>query len=189
MEPLYFPEKIEGDKILLSQHQPYEAEVLFSAVDSDRERLRKFLPWVDYTQTLQDEKNYIENSLDHWDRQSFFAYSIYRKEDMRLVGVGNVHSISWQDERCELGYWITSEFEGQGLISDYVRTIERVCFELGFYRIEIRCDSKNNRSAAVPLRNGYQKEGHLRSDSVFKGRRRGTLIFAKLRTDGSDGRV
>ncbi len=183
MEPFFLPENIEGELVIIKQHQPHEAKALFDLVDRDRERLRKFLPWVDSTQTLQDEKNYIGNCLDSWDQQTIFAYSIYRKADMELVGVGNVHSIAWTHERCEVGYWIASEFEGQGLISDFVRTIEKTCFELGFYRIEIRCDSKNTRSAAVALRNGYQKEAHLRSDSVLNGRRRGTLIFAKLKTD------
>jgi ribosomal-protein-serine acetyltransferase len=183
MEPFYLPEQIAGEQILLQQHAPHEAEILFKAVDTNRERLGKFLPWVDSTQAVQDEKNYIENCLDKWDQQILFAYSLYRKSDLQFLGVGNVHSISWKDERCELGYWILREYEGQGYISDFVRTIEATCFKLGFFRIEIHCDAKNVRSAAIPLRNGYEKEGHLRSDTIVNGKRRGTLIFAKLRTD------
>jgi ribosomal-protein-serine acetyltransferase len=183
MEPLHFPEKIEGQSILICRHASYEAQALFSAVDRDRERLRRFLPWVDFTLSLQDEINYLEDAHQKWDEKIFFAYSLYRKSDGELVGTANVHSISWKNECCELGYLIFNQFEGQGYISDYVQTIEKVCFELGFFRIEIRCDSKNERSAAVPIRNGYRKEAHIRADTVFNGRRRGTLIFGKLRTD------
>jgi ribosomal-protein-serine acetyltransferase len=183
MESLHFPEQIEGETIWIRRHSSHEAKALFAAIDQDRERLRKFLPWVDFTQTLEDEENYLENAQQKWEEQEFFAYTLYRKSDGELIGTGNVHSISWKNECCELGYVIFSEFEGQGFVSDYVRTIEKVCFDLGFFRVEIRCDAKNTRSAAVPLRNGYQKEAHLRSDTVFNGRRRGTLIFAKLRTD------
>jgi RimJ/RimL family protein N-acetyltransferase len=92
-----------------------------------------------------------------------------------------VHTISWTHESCEIGYWIAKEFEGRGYISETVKLLEDTLFQLGFHRIEIRCSSTNQRSAAVPKRLGYRHEGTLIAHQKEFGQWRDTLIFAKLR--------
>ena len=60
----------------------------------------------------------------------------------------------------------------------------RFAFSIGMKRVEIRCDVRNTRSAAVAERAGYQLEGTLRSDSRgTDGQLRDTHIFAKLSSD------
>lgn len=160
---------------------------MFLCVDQDRERLRKFLPWVDGTRTLEDEKAYIQMTLEKWESGQLFDYSIYLKADGAYLGNVGIHSIFWEHDRCEIGYWILGRFEGQGYMSEAVRALEATCFETGFHRVEIRCSSKNVRSASIPERLGYRHEGTLREDSLEKGVRRDTLVFAKLRTDPACG--
>ena len=83
-------------------------------------------------------------------------------------------------QRCELGYWILGDFEGQGYMSEAVRVLEAACFAVGFHRIGIRCSSKNARSAGVPRRSGYTLDGTLRQHALERGERRDTLVFSKL---------
>ncbi|CDN43365.1 GNAT family N-acetyltransferase [Paenibacillus sp. P22] len=48
--------------------------------------------------------------------------------------------------------------------------------------IEIRCDSRNGRSAAVALRCGYMQEGVLRRHSIDpSGSPRDTMVYSKVR--------
>jgi RimJ/RimL family protein N-acetyltransferase len=177
---------IAGEQVMLRKIALYMAETMFEAVDSDRERLRVFLSWVDEVKTLEDERRYIIDSHSKWDGHSLFDYGLFSREDGAYLGSVGVHTIAWDHDRCELGYWILAGHEGKGLMTDAVRTLEAALFELGFHRIEIRCNSRNERSAQLPKRNGYQLDGVLRQDCIEHGDYRDTLVFSKLSTDARE---
>lgn len=182
MEKKYLPNKIEGERILLQRHKLELAEQMFNYVDKDRERLRLFFPWVDQTKNLEDEKYYIKMTIEDWQDQTLFDYGIFRKSDMTYMGNCGVHTIAWCVDRCELGYWILGEFEGQGFMSEAVQSLEKTLFELGFNRIEIRCEPSNAKSASIPRRLHYQLEGHLKENLRLNGRYVDTMVFAKLKS-------
>ena len=177
------PQHFETERLILKRHTLDFAERIFKVVDAERSRLRQFLPWVDLTLTLEDERNYIKSTQTRWSNFEQFDYSLFRKSDAVFLGTCGIHNISWQNERCELGYWIGTEFEGQGYISESVKGLEGIIYDLGFHRIEIRCSVANSLSADVARRNGYSLDGTLREDSFENGTRRSTHIFAKLKTE------
>lgn len=183
MEKTHLPDQIESERILLKRHSPDLAAQMFQYVDQDRKRLREFLPWVDFTRSVEDEASYIRMTQERWQNHSLFDYGIFRKSDSLYMGNCGVHSIAWQHDRCELGYWILGAFEGQGYVSEAVRALENVLFQVGFNRIEIRCASTNLRSARVPRVNGYRLEGVLRQDAVENGGYRDTYVFGKLKNE------
>lgn len=183
MEKSFLPEQIEGSRIVLRRHSLDLAEQMFRYVDQDRKRLREFLPWVDSTTTVNDEIGYIKMTQEKWEQHSLFDYGIFRKADSLYMGNCGVHSIAWQHNRCELGYWILGTFEGQGFMSESVKTLEKVLFEIGFNRIEIHCSSQNLRSANVPRANSYRLEGLQRQDVIENGKYRDTFIFSKLKSE------
>lgn len=185
MDKKPLPERIEGARVILTKHSLENAVRMFAYVDRDRERLRKFLPWVDAVKSVDDEVAYIESTIDKWAAFDYFDFGIFRNADAVYLGNAGVHSIAWGDDRCEIGYWILGDFERQGYISDAVTLLEKACFATGFNRVEIRCSSLNARSANVPRRNGYTLDGMLRQDAVENGGYRDTLVFSKLRSDRS----
>jgi len=178
-----FREKIEGKKVILKKHNLSLATNMFSYVDQDRERLEKFLPWVFMTNSVKDEEDYILSTHKKWDEMSLFDYGLFRKEDDLYMGNLGVHTINWESNSCELGYWILGEFEGNGYMSDAVLTLEQYLFQQGFNRIQIRCSSINERSSNIPKRNQYQLDGVLREDAVELGEYRDTKIFSKTAGD------
>lgn len=166
----------------LKKHTPDRAYLMYEEVDQDRERLRRFLPWVDHLTSVEDELWYINETISEWEEGNLFDYGMYTTEGEYIGNIG-VHTIQWKWNCCELGYWIVHRAEGQGYISTAVQMLEEVLFETGFHRIEIRCDPNNAKSAAVPQRCGYTFEGVLRQSLVFKGQYRDTAVYSKLRTD------
>ncbi len=183
MERFSFKEKLDGERIYLKRHDIELAETMFKYVDEDRERLGQFLPWVDFTKTIEDEVNYIKHTHERWDERALFDYGIYRRGDDKYLGNCGVHTIRWEHDYCELGYWILGDFEGQGFMSEAVRILESYLFEEGFNRIQVRCSDINSRSENIPKNNGYIYEGTSRKDSIEKGKYRSTKMFSKLSSE------
>jgi len=178
---------IVGKTLVLKKHESSLAPVMFETINRDRHNLRQFLPWVDGTKTQQDSVDYIQLTEKEWAAGSLFDYGIFLRATSTYIGNIGVHTIAWKHRRAEIGYWLVSEFQGKGHMSEALSILEKELFHLGFNRLEIRCSSKNIRSANVPKRNHYQHEGILRQDCLeFHGNDqvfRDTLIFAKLKND------
>ncbi|MBV2167640.1 MAG: GNAT family N-acetyltransferase [Bdellovibrio sp.] len=181
MKAQYLPEMISSTRITLRKHQMDLAEIMFRYVDEDRTRLGRFLPWVAWTKGIHDERDYIEMTHRQWADYKMFDYGIFLNDGQVYVGNVGVHTIAWDHNRCELGYWILGKYEGQGYISEAVKALEAVLFNLGFFRIEIHCSGTNARSGGVAERCGYVLEGRLRQHAIENGQRRDTLIYAKLK--------
>lgn len=64
----------------------------------------------------------------------------------------------------EIGYWISVRHVGRGYATEAAAALTRVAFEVhGVERMEIRCDPRNEASAAVPRKLGYTHEATLRA--------------------------
>jgi ribosomal-protein-serine acetyltransferase len=175
--------EIKAERITLKRHSLELAAEMFAAVEKDRERLRRFLPWVDQTKKLEDEQGFIQMTLDKWETFEHFDFGLFRKSDGAYLGNIGVHRLEWGDQRCELGYWIFGAHEGQGFMAEAVRALEQELFGMGFNRIEICCSSLNLRSAGVPRRCGYHLDGVMRQDGIENGKFRDTMVFSKLRSE------
>ena len=174
---------IESERIVLRKHDLRQANSMLTYVNKDRSRLRKFLPWVDYVKTVEDERKFIKRTHKGWKENTLFDFGIFRKSDLKYMGNIGVHSIRWDRYSCEFGYWILGEFEGQGYVSEAVKALESEMFGLGFNRIQIRCNNVNKRSASVPRACGYTHEGTIRQDGIDLGKFRDTMVFGKLKKE------
>lgn len=174
-----FSEKLMGRTICLCKNEESVAEEMFSVIDRNRNQLAEFLPWPDKIKTVKDQLSYIRMSNESWKQKALFDFGIYQLSDQKFIGNIGVHSIEWRHSRCELGYWIAEEMSGRGLVTEAIRLLEAECFRLGFHRIEIRCSSKNEKSAIVAIRNKYNLEGILKDEMIENGNFRDTYVFAK----------
>lgn len=181
MKKSALPETISGERTVLRKQHPDFAAPMFAHIDRDRDRLARFLPWAQATKTIDDTRGFIKMSEEKWAAGELFNYGVFDKDNDEYLGNIGLLSILWEHDCCEIGYWIASCHEGKGFMSDAVRALEKTCFAAGFHRIEIRCDPRNARSAAVPQRLGYRLDGTLRSNRLTNGEYRDTLVFGKLR--------
>ena len=182
MKAIKFPVSIETKRLNLRKHSLQVADAMFEALDSDRRRLGRFLAFVALTKTLKEQKAYLRSAAIMWRRGELFDFGIYAKETGQFMGNIGVHTIVWHHDRCELGYWLNSAFEGHGYVTEAVMELTRVCFAKGFKRVEIRCSPENSRSATVAERCGYKLEGHLIKDRLVNAKRHDTLVYGHLNT-------
>lgn len=184
-------EHLLGERVFLRRLPPDPAVALtiFETVNRERMRLAPWLSWVDGTQTAQNTLEYLQAANACWGNGSMYDYGLFESATAQWIGNIGLHSVDHGNESAEIGYWISSAWEGRGLVADAVRTLERAAFAAGFHRLRIRCRVQNLRSAAVPQRCGWRFEGVHRGDHLESSRTAAhlsTLIFSRVATDPSD---
>lgn len=140
-----------------------DTENLFSLVDANREHLRKFLAWVDKTIAVEQSSKNIQDRIDGYANGDTASFVI--KYDKRIIGSAGYVKLNTIYKNGEIGYWISREFEGKGIMSKCVKSLIEYGFgELKLHRITIRCNSNNSKSVAIPKRFGFTHEGTIRED-------------------------
>jgi len=101
------------------------------------------------------------------------------------VGMASYLSISTEHRTLELGnIWYTPAVRRTSINTETIYLMLRESFdELGYRRVEWKCDSLNKRSIDAALRLGFSFEGIFRQHYVVKGRNRDTAWFAMVDSD------
>ncbi len=183
MEKEYLSDTVHGERIKLKQHKVELAQKMFDYVVEDKDRLLEFLPWPKHIQTINDEINFINRCIKQFDNYESVHYGIYRNSDDEYMGNISAFKFDWDDFHCEIGYWILGKFEGRGYMSEAVKLLEEALFAIGFNRLVIRCNPKNERSYSIPKRLNYQLEGTQRQIMVLKDGFADLDVYSKLKTD------
>ncbi len=160
---------------------------IYELVDSTRDTLRVWLPWVDKTHSPEDEyTHYLTKWCQtHWDKKEGFAYMIIEKETEKCIGCVDIFHVSDKTKSGEIGYWLSSSATGKGYMQEAVLALEKEAFQQGINRIVIRNDTRNLPSAHVAKRCGYILEGVMRQDawSEYHQDLRDTNIWSKIKAD------
>jgi ribosomal-protein-serine acetyltransferase len=141
--------------------EPRHAEPLFRAVDENRSYLRRWLPWLDLTESSADSLAFIHRTRQQLAENNGFQTAIlYHGEIVGMIGhIG----IEWSHRSTSLGYWLAEEAQGRGIMTTACRAyIDHAFGELGLNRVEIRAAVENRKSRAIPERLGFTHEGVIR---------------------------
>ena len=106
---------------------------------------------------------------------------VRRRQDGELLGIQTFMSNSPGDLKIELGHiWYTPAAQGTGALADATYLMLDHAFDLGYQRVEWKCNALNERSRRVALRMGFQFEGVQDAHLIVKNRRRDTAWFRIL---------
>ena len=98
-----------------------------------------------------------------------------------FAGTIGTHKINWLNRKVEIGYWIASKFQGQGIITSACRALIDYAFrEWNLNRVEIHCATTNKRSCRVAERLGFQWEGVLREAQLVGTRYLDLNVYGML---------
>jgi len=174
--------EVRDREVLLRPLDSADAAALFRLIDADRERLGRWLPWVDETRTEIDTVRFIADAADERRRRRSLVLGI-AVEGM-LCGTLGLHYVDWFDRSAEIGYWIGADREGRGYVTRAVRCMLDVAFgSAGLHRVVIRCAVENVRSRRVAERLGFRVEGLLREAQWVGGRFLDQHLYALLRAE------
>ncbi|MBD7963566.1 GNAT family N-acetyltransferase [Fictibacillus norfolkensis] len=186
MKPILmnFPTEFTTDRLLIRMPKPGDGKAMFEAIHASLDELKPWLPFAHFEQTEEDvEANIREAYLKFLSREDL-RLLVFLKENGNLIASSGLHRINWEIPKFEIGYWIDTRYTGKGYMTEAVQGItEFASKELNARRIEIRCDTQNVKSAAIPERLGFTLEGILRNDSLEIGsttKLRDTSVYAKI---------
>jgi ribosomal-protein-serine acetyltransferase len=178
---LPIPLVLEGERVIVRNYRDQDAQAVFDAVEESRIPLKSWMPWGDEVKAVEDRVVYVKKMQARFLTQSEdFAYGIFEKSSGRYLGGTGLHRINWSTPSFEAGYWLRASAHGKGFCTEATRLLTVAAFEtLGAARMEVRCDSGNEKSANVPRRLGFNHEATLvceRRNS--EGELSDTLVFA-----------
>ena len=161
------PNPIVGERVLLRAYRPGDGPALNEAVILSLDHLKPWMPWAQKPPSIQESEETARRLHARWQSREDLTVGIWNLEQTRLLGGSGLHRIDWEVPKFEIGYWIRPDEEGKGLVSETVTLLRDVAFRvLGANRVFIRCASTNLRSAAIPLRLGFEHEGTLRNEAI-----------------------
>jgi RimJ/RimL family protein N-acetyltransferase len=179
-----FPE-LKGKRVTIRPYREEDAQALFEAVAESRDHIRPWLPFADAHQSVEESRDWIIHQQAKILLREDMNFALWDTTSGRFVGGSGLHPRNWKIGYFEIGYWLRVSATGHGYITETVKLFTDYLFtHLHANRVEIRCDAKNERSAAVPRRLGFVQEGLKRNDMQnTAGELRSTLIFAMTPED------
>ena len=146
---------------------PQYADEIFCLTDANRDFLRRWLPWLDYTTSVDDTRSFITEQLHRFARGEAIHVSIFFNGS--VVGVAGFDQIDATNRIGYIGYWLASAYNGQGIMTKVVSDLVSLARnELQLQKVDIRCASENQKSRAIPERLGFTHEGTLkRAEKVY----------------------
>jgi RimJ/RimL family protein N-acetyltransferase len=194
MKPILLdiPESFDTERLTIRAPRVGDGTPMNEAILESLEHLRPWMPWAHTVPTVEDSEENVRQAHIKFLQREDFRLHLWLKNTETFVGGSGLHRFDWAVPRFELGYWVHKKFEGQGYVTEAVNGITQFAFEVfKAERLEIRCDARNVRSAAVARRCGYTLEGIMRRDSRAPdtGELRDTLVFALVRSEWLAKRV
>jgi ribosomal-protein-serine acetyltransferase len=156
------------EHILLRSYEAADAAALYEAVNASRAHLHNWLEWVDKTTKPEHSAQLIQLSLHQLQTQESLALGIFY--DGRLIGGIGMHDWHLATKKAQAGYWISKDYEGQGIINKCMQHFITFLFEkIGLNKIELHFIPTNKRSAKVAERLGFKIEGIIRQSVIRNG--------------------
>lgn len=168
--PSPLPGSWETPRLVLRWWEQGDAPGLFDAVNTDRQAMLPWLPWVNAEHRALHETVFaIERMRRERENPATADYTmaIIDRASGAVVGGTGLHRIRAGDHEAEIGYWIREPLRRRGLCTEAVAGLLSWAFTLqarggwGFRRVHIRCAGSNAPSARVPEKLGLTREARL----------------------------
>lgn len=158
------------------------AAQLAALIESNRDFLTQWLPWLDMNRSVSDSSQFIQETMRQHRLGSGVQYAIVaRDEGKRLLGVIGFTRIDKNNHNGKLGYWIDQAHSGEGIASRSVEKMLALGFgELELHKIEIHCSVHNRRARALAERLGFVHEATLRDCELLNGKYVDHAIYSLL---------
>lgn len=163
-----FTVKVDNE-IQLALIEPSFAAKYFSIVQCDLDHLSQWLVWPEHAKDEAFFLSFTTKSLhDYADGKSLTCGIIYKNE---VVGNIGFNSINQTLKKAEVGYWLSAQYQGRGIVTRAVSALFEMAFtQMGMEKVQICAAEGNKPSRAVCERLNMELEGIITNAENLNGR-------------------
>lgn len=172
-------------RLVLRCWNPPDAPLLAAAIEQSLEHLLPWMPWAENEpEELERKIQRLRKYRADFDLDRDFVYGIWNADENQVLGGTGLHTRVGEGAR-EIGYWIHAQHLRRGYATEAVAALTRIAFEVDAVdRVEIHCDPRNEPSAAIPRKLGYNHDATLRRrGNAPLGLSRDTMIWSMFRDE------
>lgn len=156
-----------------------DAIEIYALIEKNYQYLAPWLPWVANLNSIAQEEAFLEYAANKIAKGQLYLTNIVI--DGQIIGQIDIHNISQNNHRGEVGYWLDREFQGHGIMTYALRHIMEYAFaELHLHRLELYTDVANESSQQVARRLSWKKEACLRDYLISGSEYRDAVLFCKI---------
>lgn len=139
---------------------------IFDSIDSQREYLGRWLPFVAATLREEQTQQVVEGMLSDTQNPVFTL-----RDGETFAGLIGFKCADPITHTVEIGYWMRCEQQGKGLMTAAVEALCTLAFEsMGMEQVTIRCAVGNRPSNHIPQRLGFRLDCiEVRSEELSGG--------------------
>ena len=169
------PNEIRTRRLLLRPWSADDAKHLLPVLEANRAHLG---PWIPERVAEPAPLPLLASRLSTFaadfvsDRE--WRYGLFALDDGRVLGEISLFPRSAEGrvpypaaDRAEIGYWLRADATGAGLASEAAQAMVDLATTMPTLgHVEIRCDARNDASAAVPRRLGFELSDRVTAAGV-----------------------
>ena len=164
------------DDVYLRLYNEKDLREYYNLIDRDRTHLKVFQLWAIDTDYEKTRQNMIEN-IQGIKQGTRLSYFLVNSPIDKIIGSINIRNINITDASAYMGYWISEEFEGRGIVHDAIATLmDYMSDSKNINRIILEIAPENIRSQNLAKRLGANPTGKF-TDGSMPGRPTRTEVW------------
>lgn len=173
-----------GSRLALRHPQESDIPRLYEAADVSRKELAPWMLWCHEKFCIDDAVKWVrETSV----AENLHAFIIVDDESGLCLGTCGLHSIDTKDRTAELGYWVRTGHQGQGIAPAATRKVAEVAYnELKLVRVGIIIAVENAKSQRVAEKVGATREGIMRNGLMLPEGPSDAVLYSLIPSDFGD---
>jgi RimJ/RimL family protein N-acetyltransferase len=172
------PEIAVDPDLRLRPWRPSDAPAVieaFSDPDIQRWHFRRY-------ETVTEAEEWIDAEIRGWRAETGASWAVTRAGSGEVAGRVAVYPVL-QDGYAEVTYWVLPPVRGEGIATRATIAATRWAHELGIHRIQLQYSTRNEPSAGVARKAGFQIEGVRREANLHDDGWHDMCVCSRLSTD------
>ncbi|WP_172458074.1 GNAT family N-acetyltransferase [Legionella quinlivanii] len=157
---------IETERLLIRPPKLGDAKSVNLAINQSLNEISRWMPWAS-DPSMETTEDFIRRGIQSWKepQPKELPMIIELKSTREIVSASGFNEKSnFEVPMFETGYWINTEFAGNGFITEAIIAIARFAFEyFSAVRVQICAQRENIKSINVAKRAGFIEEAILRN--------------------------
>lgn len=169
MPELFDLKQIITPRLLLRPVQQGDQHALNAAIHANLEALQRWMPWAN-DPSLEATEAFINAAINQRQQRitgNFPLVIIHQRANVIIGATGFNEKSKPREGLYEIGYWVDSTYQGQGLVTESVIALSRFALcHLNATRVQLCIHTDNIKSINVANRCGYQLLQTLKNERI-----------------------